>query len=108
MNSIFELGKENYDKLALYCQTLETSGFWDKARQVMQQSSTEVLDMYVQSVLMNLAIHCGNVLDSQLTFIQTVPISNPFAISSQITIDEELKNDTAKNVSYASDPDSVM
>lgn len=48
---LFELGKENYDKLALYCQTLETSGFWDKARQVMQQSSTEVLDMYVQSVL---------------------------------------------------------
>lgn len=93
---LFELGKENYDKLALYCQTLETSGFWDKARQVMQQSSTEVLDMYVQSVLMNLAIHCGNVLDSQLTFIQTVPISNPFAISSQITIDEELKNDTEK------------
>ena len=34
---LFELGKENYDKLALYCQTLETSGFWDKARQVMQQ-----------------------------------------------------------------------
>lgn len=93
---LFELGKENYDKLALYCQTLETSGFWDKARQVMQQSSTEVLDMYVQSVLMNLAIHCGNVLDSQLTFIQTVPISNPFAISPQVTIDEELKNDTEK------------
>lgn len=93
---LFELGKENYDKLALYCQTLETSGFWDKARQVMQQSSTEVLDMYVQSVLMNLAIHCGNVLASQLTFIQTVPISNPFAITSQTTIDEELKNDTEK------------
>lgn len=90
---LLELGKTNYDKLALYCQTLETSGFWDKARQVMKQSSTEVLDMYVQSVLMKLAIHCGNVLETQVEFIQTVPISNPFALSKETAIDESLLKD---------------
>lgn len=90
---LLKLGQTNYDKLALYCQTLETSGFWDKARQVMQQSSTEVLDMYVQSVLMELAIHCGNVLDSQVEFIQTVPITNPFALSKETEIDDDLQKD---------------
>ena len=60
---LFEIGKANYERLALHCQTLEVSGFWEQAKKVMQQSSTEVLDLYVQSVLMELAVQCGNVLE---------------------------------------------
>ena len=71
---LLEIGKTNYERLALHCQTLEVSGFWEQAEKVMKQSSTEVLDVYVQSVLMKLAVHCGNVLKSQLYFIQNVLI----------------------------------
>jgi len=81
-----EIGRTNYERLALHCQTLEVSGFWEQARKVMQQSSTEVLDVYVQSVLMELAVRCGNVLDSQLKFAKTVPISNPLGITDDMEI----------------------
>ena len=42
---LFELGQSNYDKLVSYCETLDSNGFWDRAREVMQKSSTEVLDI---------------------------------------------------------------
>lgn len=90
---LFVIGKTNYERLALHCQTLEVSGFWEQARKVMQQSSTEVLDMYVQSVLMELAVHCGSVTGSQLTFVQTVPISNPLGITDETELNAEMKKD---------------
>lgn len=90
---LFEIGRTNYEKLALHCQTLEVSGFWEQAKKVMQQSSTEVLDMYVQSVLMELAVQCGNVLGSQLKFVQTVPISNPLGINDEMEINSALMQD---------------
>lgn len=90
---LFALGKSSYEKLVLHCQTLETSGFWEKAREVMKQSSTEVLDLYVQAVLMKLAVHCKNVQRSQLQFMQTVPISNPFGLSEDTKLDSELISD---------------
>lgn len=93
---LFEIGKTNYERLALHCQTLEVSGFWDQARQVMKQSSTEVLDVYVQSVLMKLAVHCGDVLESQLAFIRNVPISNPLGIEEETVIDDDLMRDIDK------------
>lgn len=93
---LLEIGKTNYERLALHCQTLEVSGFWEQAEKVMKQSSTEVLDVYVQSVLMKLAVHCGNVLKSQLYFIQNVPISNPLGITEDTAIDDELIQDINK------------
>ena len=93
---LFEIGKANYERLALHCQTLEVSGFWEQAKKVMQQSSTEVLDLYVQSVLMELAVQCGNVLGSQLEFASTVPISNPLGIADDTEITPELMKDINK------------
>ena len=90
---LFTLGKTAYDKLILHCQTLEVSGFWDQAQQVMKQSSSEVLDLYVQAVLMKLAQECGEVLESQLEFIESVTCTNPLGISADIILDEELMQD---------------
>lgn len=93
---LFELGRVHYEKLALHCQTLEVSGFWEQAQKVMKQSSTEVLDLYVQSVLMKLAVHCGNVLESQFRFIQTVSVSNPLGITEDTVLDDALLRDVDK------------
>lgn len=95
-DQLFEMGRIHYEKLALHCQTLEVSGFWEQAQKVMQQTSTEVLDLYVQSVLMKLAIHCGNILKSQFRFIQTVSISNPLGITEDMVVDDALIRDVDK------------
>lgn len=92
-DQLFELGKNSYDKLVLHCKNLEMAGFWDKAQQVMQRSSSEVLDLYVQAVLMKLAKQCGEILESQLRFILKVTCSNPLGISEDMTVDGEFLKD---------------
>ncbi|MDY5180343.1 AAA family ATPase [Butyribacter sp.] len=86
---LFELGKDNYEKLVSYCEILEINGFWDQARQVMKKTSTQVLDLYVQSVLMNLAVHCGEVLENQKDFIRLVTKTNPLSVPQEGEIEEK-------------------
>ncbi len=93
---LFELGRVNYDKLVLYCTRLEEKGFWTQAEQVMKQSSTEVLDLYVQSVLMNLAVHCGEILDSQREFLRVITLSNPLGIPEKGRIKKSVYNDSKR------------
>ena len=93
---LFELGQSNYDKLVSYCETLDSNGFWDCAREVMQKSSTEVLDIYVQSVLMNLAVQCGNILESQKKYMCIITQTNPLGISEDEDITDDIISDSRK------------
>lgn len=87
---LLQMGRENYEKLVKYCTNLEAEGFWEQARQVMKQSSTEVLDRYVQSVLMTLAVQCGELLENQKEFIQLITDSNPLGISAGEDVEEQI------------------
>ena len=93
-DKLFELGKDNYKKLVSYCEILEVNGFWDQARQVMKKTSTQVLDLYVQSVLMNLAVHCGDVLENERDFIRLVTKTNPLGISANGEITKKALTDS--------------
>ena len=88
--NLFDLGRENYKKLVSYCHILENGGFWSQARQVMKQSSTQVLDLYVQSVLVSLAVHCGDIVESQREYILAVTDTNPLDIPDSGKISEEI------------------
>lgn len=93
---LFELGKINYDKLVLYCTRIEEKGLWTQAEEVIKQSSTEVLDLYVQSVLMNLAVHCGEILDSQREFMRIITVSNPLCIPEEGQIKMSVYNQSKR------------
>ncbi len=88
-DELFQIAKSCYDKLVLHCQTLEVSGFWAEAAKVMRQRSSEVLDLYIQSVLMKLAMTFDEILGSQLRFIATIPCGNPLEIKNEMDIDRE-------------------
>ena len=78
---LFELGKNNYEKLVSYCEILEVNGFWDQARQVMKKTSMQVLDLYVQSVLINFVVKCTDTVEGQQReFIRLVTKTNPLGI----------------------------
>lgn len=97
---LLQIGRENYDKLVGYCKILETEGFWEQARQVMKQSSTEVLDRYVQSVLMTLAVRCGELLDNQKEYIQLITDSNPLGIEAGMEVDEKTISDCERFTTF--------
>lgn len=87
---LFDMGRENYEKLISYCKMLEHGGFWSQAQKVMNQSSTQVLDLYVQSVLVSLAVNCGGVMESQREYILAVTDTNPLDVPSDGEIGEEI------------------
>lgn len=95
-DELFELGRKNYGKLVLYCTRLEENGFWAQAEKVMKQSSAQVLDLYVQSVLMNLAVHCGEILDSQREFMRVITVSNPLGIPTEGKIKSVVYDDSRR------------
>ena len=87
---LFELGKNNYEKLVSYCEILEVNGFWDQARQVMKKTSMQVLDLYVQSVLINFVVKCTDTVEGQQReFIRLVTKTNPLGIPENGNIEQK-------------------
>ncbi|MCH5268271.1 MAG: AAA family ATPase [Lachnospiraceae bacterium] len=95
-DSLLLMGRQNYEKLVKYCENLEKNGFWEQARQVMKQSSTDVLDRYVQSVLMNLAVHCGELLENQKEYISLITNTNPLEIHGGEDVPQKTIDDSAR------------
>ncbi len=87
---LFQLGRENYEKLLFYCRKLEKNGYWNQAQEVMKQSSVQVLDLYVQSVLMSLAAYCGPIQENQREYMLSITDGNPLDIPAQEEITTEL------------------
>lgn len=95
-DSLLLMGRQNYEKLVKYCENLEKNGFWEQARQVMQQSSTDVLDRYVQSVLMNLAVHCGELLENQKEYISLITNTNPLGVHGGEEVEQKTIDDSVR------------
>lgn len=95
-DELFQIARSCYDKLILHCQTLEVSGFWAQAEKVMRQKSSEVLSIYIQAVLLKLAMTFEEILGSQLRFIATIPCGNPFGITNELKIDREFVDEVDK------------
>ena len=87
---LLQLGQENYDKLLFYCRKLEKNGYWRQAQDVMKQPSTQVLDLYVQSVLMSLAAYCGTVQENQREYMLSITDTNPLDISLEEDVSQEM------------------
>lgn len=87
---LFELGRENYEKLVSCCRQLERGGFWSQAQKVMKKSSTQVLDLYVQSVLMGFAVYCDQVVEEQRQYMLAVTDTNPLEIPAKGGIGDDV------------------
>ena len=104
---LFELGKNNYEKLVSYCEILEVNGFWDQARQVMKKTSMQVLDLYVQSVLINFVVKCTDTVEGlQREFIRLVTKTNPLGIPENGNIGQ--KTITERRQYYELPPVSLL
>lgn len=95
-DELFQIARSCYDRLVLHCQTLEVSGLWAQAEKVMRQKSSEVLDIYIQAVLMKLAMTFDEILGSQLRFIATIPCGNPLDIKKDMELNKAFVDDVNK------------
>ena len=76
------IAHDNYEVLRAYCAMLEREGYWDGPRNVLRQSIYVMLDMYVQTVLLRLALYCGRLRDEDKRFIADLPDINVYEIGS--------------------------
>jgi len=66
---LHRIAKENYRVLAGYCELLEKEGYWENPEKVLRKTIQEVLDFYVQSVLVCCAAHLQRLNKDELQFV---------------------------------------
>lgn len=73
---LFQTAERNYRRLVRYCELLDEDGQWEQPAQVLKFPIAEMLDQYVQAVLINLAVFCGRFCDTEKNFIAKLPEHN--------------------------------
>jgi len=80
-NKLFQIGKENYRTLAKYCDILFKESYWEKPEAVLGRSISEMMDLYIQAVLVQLTISCGCFNLEERKYIAEIPEQNVIAMS---------------------------
>ncbi|MCR5324817.1 MAG: AAA family ATPase [Lachnospiraceae bacterium] len=90
------IARDNYELLRAYCAMLEREGYWDGPRNVLRQSIYVMLDMYVQTVLVRLALFCGRLRDEDKRFIADLPDINVYEIGNDPKDDKRINEQTER------------
>ena len=96
---LYGIAEENYQNLVRFCRTLEEEGYWNQPEEILQKSIMDVLDMYVQALLMNLAIFSGKFQKREKQFIIDLPKTNAISCSLEENIAESIILTAKKMVS---------
>lgn len=73
---LLQLAKTNYKKLSSFCETLLEEGYWEQAESILNKSIFDILDLYVQSVLIKMAVYCGRFHYDEREFVIAVSHHN--------------------------------
>lgn len=88
---IFEIARMNYRTLVEHCDLLVAEGYWEQAGSILRQSIYDVLDLYLQSVLIRMAVYGKASNESERQFILTLPDSRQYEIMADREIDREIQ-----------------
>lgn len=77
---ILSMGRQYYQSLLKICRDIEKEGYWRQAGSVMKQSAQQVLDLYIQSLLVELVVHLGEVSAVQQEYLQKLTQTNPLTL----------------------------
>lgn len=66
---LYHIAFENYKVLEHFCTLLEQEGYWEEAGSILKLTSKELLDRYVQSLLVCFAAYCNRLHKEECEFI---------------------------------------
>lgn len=87
---LFQIGKDNYNTLAKYCDLLLQEGYWEKPESVLHRPIDEMLDLYLQAVLVQLAVSCGCYNKEERQYIAGIPEHNMIGMTLEDREEEEI------------------
>lgn len=91
-----DIAHDNYELLRNYCSILEREGYWDGPKNVIKQSIYAMLDMYVQTVLIRLALYCRKLGPEEKRFIAELPDINIYDLDPNMPTDKKILEHTER------------
>lgn len=89
---------DNYRILLQYCSLLEEEGYWQQPREILKRRIHEFLALYVQAMLVQLALCIGAEDAGTIAMIAQLPEDNPFRIDEAEGITGECADEARKLV----------
>jgi len=80
---LYHMADENYRTLKTFCEMLETEGYWEQAEKVLHMKSEEVLELYVQSLLVCFAVYCKHMNKAERDFIASLSERNELSFTNE-------------------------
>lgn len=89
---------DNYRILLQYCSLLEEEGYWQQPREILKRRIHDFLALYVQAMLVQLALCIGAEDAGTIAMIAQLPEDNPFRIDEAEGITGECADEARKLV----------
>lgn len=86
--SLFEIARENYKTLKKHCEDLQEEGYWEKPSEILKQSVFDVLDIYVQAILVSYAVFSKHFMKEDIEFLLSTVDSNHFGLHPEKCIED--------------------
>lgn len=86
--SLFEIARENYKTLKKHCEDLLEEGYWEKPSEILKQSVFDVLDIYVQAILVSYAVFSKHFMKEDIEFLLSTVDSNHFSLNPEKCIED--------------------
>lgn len=90
---LYQIAGQNYKKLVSFCELLDLEGYWKTPSELLKKTIIEMLDLYLQSFLVQYACQYNRLDRECLHFMITLPEYNVLQLSEP----KEQKEEKAKN-----------
>jgi hypothetical protein len=80
---LYTIAGANYRLLNIYCDKLESEGYWDRPGEILGRSIYEMLDIYLQSVLVSCAVKAKRYGREERTFIAAAVKENFLGVTPE-------------------------
>lgn len=86
---VYDIAKANYRTLVKYCTILEEEGYFAEAGKILHKSIFDLLDFYIQSLLITLTVFSGHYTEKERRLISSLPDSRQIELPNKGPIPDE-------------------
>lgn len=94
---LLKLGRISYQKLRDICDSLSMSGLWEEPQKILKRTIYEMLDTYLQAVLVQISLRANGFGKIESQYVLEVLETNPYGIEAGRMVEKSV-NDAMNRV----------
>lgn len=83
-DGLLKLARQNYNKLIEICDSLNASGYWEQPQQILKMSIYQMLDTYLQAVLVQISLRANGFGGDESKYTLHLMDSNPYELKEGV------------------------